>query len=129
MNASGRSVERALDRWPGLVLERDLLVVYDDLDLPPGRIRLRPSGGGGGHNGIGDVLEVLDTKQVPRLRFGVGRPGPSSGQTVIEYVLAPFEEAEWGERIEAAIDRAADAVEAVCSEGIRAAMERFNARG
>ena len=126
MNRSGRSVEAAIDRWPTLDPETDLVVVYDDLDLPTGRIRLRPSGGAGGHRGMGDIQTVLETKAIPRLRFGVGHPG-QSGQAVVDYVLAPFpvhEEAE----LEAAIDRAAEAIEQIASSGFTAAMGRFNAR-
>jgi len=125
MNRSGRTVEAALDRFNALDPESDVLVIFDDMDLPTGRIRLRPSGGGGGHRGIGDILTVLDTKAVPRLRFGVGHPG-KDGPSVIDWVLAPFPEEE-AETLEIAIERAADAVEAVLSEGITAAMGRFNA--
>jgi len=125
MNRSGRTVEAALDRFDALEPGADLLVVFDDMDLPTGRIRLRPSGGAGGHRGIGDILTVLETKAVPRLRFGVGHPG-KSGPSVIDWVLAPFPEEEV-DKLEGAIERAADAVEAVLAEGITAAMGRFNA--
>jgi PTH1 family peptidyl-tRNA hydrolase len=124
MNRSGRCVEAALERWRGIDPEQRLLIVYDDVDLPPGRIRLRPAGSAGGHRGIGDVLEALEREDVPRLRFGVGRPGTS--QEVPEWVLRPFSPEE--ERaLPTAIARAADAIEAVAREGLRTAMGQFNA--
>lgn len=125
MNRSGESVARALERWPTLDPSSDLMIVYDDLDLPTGRIRLRPSGGGGGHNGIGDVLERLDSKEVSRLRFGIGHPG--SAGAVIDWVLTPFSDVEEAEILPAAIDWAAQAIEATVDEGVRAAMGQFNA--
>ncbi len=126
MNRSGRSVEAALERWPTLDAERDLVVVYDDLDLPTGRIRLRPSGGAGGHRGMGDIQAVLDTKAIPRLRFGIGHPG-RDGPPVVDYVLGPFPEAE-EPILEDALERAADALEAIADGGFASAMGAFNAR-
>jgi PTH1 family peptidyl-tRNA hydrolase len=126
MNRSGESVELALERWPELVPESDLLVVYDDMDLPTGRIRLRPTGGAGGHRGIGDILDRLDTKAVPRLRFGIGHPGRA--EAVLDWVLQPFSEEEERRDLPEALARAADAVEAVVTEGVARAMGRFNAR-
>ena len=126
MNRSGESVEIALERWPELVPETDLLVVYDDMDLPTGRIRLRPSGGGGGHRGIGDILERLDTKAVPRLRFGIGHPGDAAG--VLDWVLQPFAQEEERDDLPESLEWAADAVEAVAAEGVTPAMGRFNAK-
>lgn len=125
MNRSGDAVAAALERWPALDVETDLLIVFDDLDLPTGRIRLRPAGGGGGHNGIGDILAQQGTKAISRLRFGVGHPGESG--PVIDWVLSPFSEAEEREILPEAIEWAADAVEAVIGEGVERAMGRFNA--
>ena len=125
MNRSGETVEVALERWPGLTPEADLLVVYDDMDLPTGRIRLRPSGGGGGHRGIGDILERLETKAVARLRFGVGHPG--SAARVLDWVLQPFAEEE-RDVLPGALEWAADAVEAAMADGVTSAMGRFNAK-
>jgi PTH1 family peptidyl-tRNA hydrolase len=125
VNRSGQSVVAALARWPALDPARDLIVVYDDLDLPPGRIRLRPSGGPGGHNGIGDILARLDSKEVPRLRFGVGHPGASGA--VIDWVLGAFSDEEEQRILPDAIDWAAQAVEAAIAEGVRSAMGSFNA--
>jgi len=125
MNRSGETVERALERWPGLSPAHDLIIVYDDLDLPVGRIRLRPSGGSGGHRGLGDILDRLETRQLPRLRFGIGHPGQASG--VLDWVLQPFDDSEEREILAGALGRAVDALEAVLREGLSTAMGRFNA--
>ena len=123
MNRSGAAVAEALR---GLAIEdpaADLLVVLDDVDLPFGRLRVRPSGSAGGHRGLGDVIEALERSDFPRLRFGVGRP-PAPLDTA-EWVLAPFsaeEETQLGPRIEAA----SEALGTALLEGIAAAMDRFN---
>lgn len=103
-----------------------VLVIYDEVNLPLGKLRLRRSGSPAGHRGLESVLENLRTAEVPRLRLGVapadGRP---PGEDLADFVLAPFEEGEW-EEAEAMILRAADACEAWVREGIEAAMGRFN---
>jgi PTH1 family peptidyl-tRNA hydrolase len=124
MNRSGDCVVAALDRWPNLDPATDLIVVYDDLDLATGRIRLRPSGGGGGHNGIGHILECLDSHAIPRLRFGIGHPGDS--QAVIDWVLGAFT-LEEQRALPSAIEWAAEGLEAAVREGVASAMGRYNA--
>ncbi len=124
MNRSGRAVLAALERFPSLVPETDLLIVYDDLDLPLGRLRLRPRGGAGGHRGIADILAVLDTRSVPRLRFGIGRP--ATGMPVVDWVLSPFGDDE-DQALAQSLERAAGAVEQVVEEGVERAMGRINA--
>lgn len=124
MNRSGASVAAALAHWPGLVRERDLLVVYDDLDLPLGRLRLRPGGSGGGHRGMADIARSLASTAIPRLRFGIGHPGTAAA--VVDWVLEPFAPEDESERLPAAIDRAAEAAACVVVEGLTAAMDRFN---
>lgn len=121
MNLSGISVA-ALLHWYHLNAYQDLLVVYDDLDLPPGTIRLRPRGGAGGHKGMGSIIEQLGTQDFCRLRVGIGRPAFGEPH---RYVLQDFTPEEW-EIVEAALERAADAVECFVQEGIVAAMNRFN---
>jgi len=123
MNRSGAAVAEALR---GLGIEdpaADLFVVLDDVDLPFGRLRVRASGGAGGHRGLGNVIETIGRSDFPRLRFGVGRP-PSPLDTA-DWVLDTFSEeeaAQLGERIEAA----SEAVGAALLEGVTAAMNRFN---
>jgi len=123
MNLSGRAVRAAIDAHP-IDPRADLLVVYDDLDLPFGRLRLRPSGGAGGHNGIGDIAEQLGHDEFARLRFGIGRP--PAGEDPIAYVLAPFAPEEECE-LPARLDAASDAIEWALSEGVARAMNRVNA--
>jgi PTH1 family peptidyl-tRNA hydrolase len=125
MNRSGAALLSVLEHWPELDPKTDLLVVYDDMDLPTGRIRLRPNGGGGGHRGIGDILTELGTKEIPRLRFGVGHPGSSS--EVIDWVLDCFSPMEESTVLPDALGRAADAIEMTIREGITPAMGQFNA--
>ena len=87
MNRSGRSVEAAIERWSDLDPERDLVVVYDDLDLPTGGSACVRPVVRGGHRGMGDIQAVLGTKAIRRLRFGVGHPG-KGGPPVVDYVLS-----------------------------------------
>lgn len=123
MNRSGTAVAAVLEAHPELDPRSDLLVVFDDLDLPLGRLRLRPSGGAGGHNGLADVLEVLGSRSVPRLRVGIGRP--QSGHDPVEYVLAPFA-ADERRALPGIVARAADAVETAVAQGVGPAMTEVN---
>ena len=125
MNRSGAAVRAALARWPALNPETGLLIIYDDMDLPTGRLRLRPRGGSGGHRGIGDILRELDMKEIPRLRVGVGHPG-SAGE-VVDWVLDSFSPDEEALVLPDLLGRAADAVEATIREGVTSAMGQFNA--
>ena len=123
MNRSGEAVAEALAALPEVDPAADLLVVFDDADLPLGRLRLRGRGSSGGHNGLADVLARLGSEGVPRLRFGIGRPLVPTG--TVEFVLAPFAEDE-EPLLARALPRAADAVACFVGEGIAAAMNRFN---
>jgi PTH1 family peptidyl-tRNA hydrolase len=101
----------------------DVLIVLDDLALPPGQIRLRAGGSAGGHNGLADVIAALGTDRVPRLRVGIG-PTPERMDTK-DYVLSRFDETEEPVMVEA-IGRAADAVEDWIARGVTYAMDRHN---
>lgn len=123
MNRSGTAVAEAVAGLPIEDPSSDLLVVFDDVDLPFGRLRLRPSGGAGGHRGLGHVLECLVRRDIPRLRFGVGRP-PESDDTA-DHVLAPFS-AEEAARLPELIARASEAAGVALREGVVSAMNGFN---
>ncbi|MGE5553011.1 MAG: aminoacyl-tRNA hydrolase [Betaproteobacteria bacterium] len=125
MNLSGDAVTGLL-QWYKLS-PSNVIVVYDDKDLPPGRIRVRPGGGPAGHRGMMSILQALGTQEVARVRVGIGRePAEQEGNDRgVGYVLSPFAKEEWP-HIEEALERAAEAVETVLSDGVEAAMQRFN---
>jgi len=130
MNRSGFAV-RCLVELHGLD-PAALLVVYDEVNLPFGRLRLRRSGSPAGHRGIESILENLRTDQVARLRIGIGSPeSPAAAGTavtaagLVDYVLSPFTPAEEA-ALAPVVQRAADACEAWLRDGIDAAMSRFN---
>ena len=100
-----------------------LLIVCDDINLPPGKLRLRRRGSAGGHNGIKSVIEAAASQEFPRLRIGVGRPQEGTGQ--IEHVIGPMDSQE-REVVDEAVERAAEAIECLLTEGIDEAMSRFN---
>lgn len=122
MNASGDAVA-ALVRWHRLRPD-DLTVVYDDIDLPLGVIRVRARGGSGGHRGMASVIEQIGDEGIPRIRVGIGRG--QGEQNTVAHVLSRFED---GERpaADAAMDRAAAAVEVLLARGVERAMNEFNA--
>ena len=123
VNLSGRAVA-PLARQYGLKPER-VLVVADDLDLRLGRVRLKPGGSAGGHNGHKSLIASLGTSEYPRLKIGIGA---ASGEPTIDHVLGSFTPIE-REVIDAAIGRAADGVEAVVERGVEAGMNLVNVGG
>jgi len=121
MNLSGESV-RELLRLYGLK-PNALLVVYDDVDLPTGTIRIRERGGPGTHNGMRSIVDEIDSTDFPRLRIGVG--SPTNGQNLADYVLG-VPSAEERVAIDVALDRAVEAIQLVARRGLPAAMNQFN---
>jgi PTH1 family peptidyl-tRNA hydrolase len=121
MNASGRSVRKAVDFYK-LELD-DLLVICDDLNLAAGRIRIRPRGSAGGQNGVKDIIRHLGSEAFPRLRLGIDRP--PEGWSVTDYVLGKLTKQEQ-ETFETATSKAADAVLCWATNGIGEAMNRYN---
>jgi len=120
MNLSGEAVA-ALVRFFKIPADR-VLVVYDDLDLPLARLRLRPDGGSGGHKGLKSIAERLGTQAFPRLRIGIGRPVHGDP---MDFVLQDFTVEEWID-MDGALDRAASSIEHWLAHGIDAAMNVFN---
>lgn len=124
MNRSGFAA-RCLVELHGVAPDA-VLVVYDEVNLPFGRLRLRRSGSPAGHRGIESILENLRTDQVPRLRLGIAADGgPVAAEALVGFVLSPFSAAE-EEALAPVVERAADACETWVREGIDAAMGRFN---
>lgn len=121
MNLSGQAVG-ALAHFYKVPLE-NILVVYDDVDLPQETLRMRPGGGSAGHKGMKSIIERLGSQEFPRLRLGVGRP--PGHKEAADYVLQDFSKAE-AEMLPQILDRAVDAVLVYLTEGLNAAMTQFN---
>jgi peptidyl-tRNA hydrolase, PTH1 family len=122
MNLSGAAVMPLLQFYK--IEIADLLVVVDEVQLETGRIRIRPSGSAGGHNGLKSIIGSLGTDAFPRLRIGVGLP-LTNHRDLVDHVLAKFD-ADERQTIAEAIARAADAAEVFVSDGPAEAMNRFN---
>lgn len=121
MNLSGEGVRPLIDYYN--IAVEDIVVIYDDLDLPVGKIRLREKGGHGGHNGIRSLIEHLGTKEFKRIRVGIGRP--TNAQPIVNYVLKPFAKEE-ADDVNHAIMIAADATETWVDKSFNDAMNHFN---
>ncbi len=123
MNDSGRAVRKLLDRYR--VQPSDLLVVFDDVDLPLGKMRLREKGGSGTHNGMRSIVAAIG-EDFPRLRVGVAPADPLREiADLVQYVLDPFE-ADERAAAETSLTRAAEAAEVALRDGIQPAMTKFN---
>lgn len=122
MNRSGEAVSLAAARQH--FAPAQIIVAYDDMDFPVGVVRVREGGGAGGHNGVASVIRLLDTDAFPRVRIGIGRPEP--GIDPVDWVLSPFAEPE--ESLAPVLDTAIDCIEAIITDGVEAAMNRFNQR-
>ncbi len=123
MNLSGQAVS-SLVRFYKIQLD-NLLVVYDDVDLPYGRIRMRPSGGSAGQKGMQSIIGQLGTQEFPRMRMGVGRP-PGS-EAAASYVLRDFS-GEDADFLPPILDRAVEAVMTYITEDLTTAMNRYNSK-
>ena len=120
MNLSGVAVAGLARRWK--VPPPDIFVIYDDMDLPFGKIRIRERGSSGGHKGIQSIIAEIGTDDFPRLRVGIGRPQDSDS---IDHVLSEFTQAESSE-LKDVYAKAVAAVETVLREGLPPAINRFN---
>ena len=127
VNLSGDPVA-CLVRKHGISLS-DLLIIYDDLDLPLGKIRLRQNGGSGGHKGMNSIISALGSEGFPRIRVGIGRPQieeqSMSEDAIVNYVLSDFSPQEEA-AIKPVIIKVAEAIDCFLTQGIEAAMSKFN---
>ncbi len=120
MNSSGEAVGKLFAFYK--IAPHDLLVVYDDLDLPLGKMRLRSRGSSGGHHGMESIIAHVGMSDFPRLRVGIGRPNPDAD---IDHVLGSFD-ADERVVMDETFARAADAIDVWLTDGITAAMNKFN---
>jgi len=126
MNRSGDAVSKLLKEYRAK--PQDTIVICDDINLPLGKMRIRPSGSTGGHNGLKSIIASIGSEDFPRIRIGIGRPTSewdSRSDPVVDYVLGDFLPNELN-AIKAAITRTAEAVECILFEGIAAAMNKYN---
>ena len=119
MNLSGQAVSRLMRQF-NLPVE-DLVVICDDMDLPLGRVRIRQRGGSAGHKGMESIIDSLGSQDFPRIRVGIGRPDGDE----VSYVLSDFT-AEEKDMVREAVAEVADALYCIFTEGIEAAMNRYN---
>ena len=119
MNLSGQAVSRLVRHFT--VPLEDLVVICDDLDLPLGKVRIRERGGSGGHKGMESIIDSLGSQDFPRIRVGIGRPDGDE----ISYVLSDFTAGE-REVVKEAVAKVAEALHCILTEGIEAAMNRYN---
>ena len=123
MNLSGESIREIVAFYK--IEPEDLMVIYDDIDIPAGTLRIRGKGSAGTHNGMRSVVYQLQDDSFPRIRVGIG--GEKGGRNLVAYVISGFPE-EDREKMREAILKAADAAECFVTEGISAAMNRYNTR-
>ncbi len=121
VNASGEAAIRLAAFFR--IKPQRFIVVLDDMNLPPGAIRLRKRGSDGGHKGLRSILQIFGTLEVPRLRIGIGPP--PEGTSAVDWVLSPFDE-QTLPAIKDAVARAADCIQAALERGLDYAMSQFN---
>ena len=122
MNLSGMSVRELVEK-SGVDPQKDLIVIYDELDLPLGMIRIRERGSSAGHNGMQSIINALQTEEITRIRLGVAPDDPAKGGA--RYILGQFRKSQLA-RVDEALDTTAQAVTVILQEGVAAAMNRFN---
>ena len=123
MNLSGESIRAAADFYK--VEPEHIMVIYDDISLEPGQLRIRKKGSAGGHNGIKSIISCLGTQEFPRIKVGVG--AKPDRMDLADYVLGHFSQIE-GRIMEDAAKEAGQAAQAIILDGIEAAMNRYNAK-
>lgn len=127
MNRSGQSVSRLVEKFD--INLNDLIIIHDDLDLPLGKIRIRQGGGSGGHKGVDSIISCLGSQAFSRLRVGIGRPATAFAEIgeadIMAYVLSDFTPEE-KQVVTQVIPRVSEAILCLLTEGLAAAMNRYN---
>jgi len=123
MNLSGRAVSKVVSYYK--IPLQDLLIVYDDLNLELGQIRIRKKGSTGGHKGMESIMQYLHSEEIPRLRIGIGNPLVNFNFDCVSYVLSNFNRGEEG-KIKETIKLSTKAIKTVIEEGFEKAMRKYN---
>ena len=121
MNLSGNCVKEIVDFYK--ISKEEILVIYDDMDIEPGKIKIRKKGSGGGHNGMKSIIQMLGTEKFPRIRIGIGRPEHNGDE--INYVIGAIPEEEIP-KLEEGVEKAKEAVIEILKNGIDSAMNKLN---
>jgi len=125
MNLSGRAVSKVVSYYK--IPLQDLLIVYDDLNLEFGQVRIRKRGSTGGHKGIESIMQYLHSEEIPRLRIGIGSPSVSFNFDCVSYVLSNFSDDE-EDRIKETIKLSTKAIKTAIEEGFEKAMRKYNGK-
>lgn len=121
MNLSGESIKEAIDFYK--ISEENLIIIYDDIDIEPGIIKIRKTGGPGTHNGMKSVIQNIQTEKFPRVRIGIGKPQEKGN--LIEYVIGGIPE-EDKKILDEATTKGKDAIIEILKSGVDIAMNKFN---
>ena len=121
MNLSGNRIQEFIKFYK--IEKENVIVIYDDMDIEPGLIKIRKQGGAGGHNGMKSIIQMLGTEEFPRIRIGIGRPKHNGDE--INYVIGSIPEEEIPE-LEKGTEKAKDAILEILKNGIDSAMNKFN---
>jgi len=123
MNLSGRAVNRVVSYYK--IPLQDLLIVYDDLNLELGQVRIRKKGSSGGHKGIESIMQYLNSEDIPRLRIGIGNPSLNYNFDCASYVLSNFNNDE-EDKIAEVIQLSTEAIKTIIEDGFEKAMRKYN---
>ena len=121
MNLSGNCIKEFVNFYK--IKNENILVIYDDMDIEPGTIKIRKKGSSGGHNGMKSIIQQLGTEEVPRIRVGIGRPEHSGDE--VNYVIGAIPEEEIP-KLEEGTEKAKEAIIEILKNGIDSAMNKFN---
>jgi PTH1 family peptidyl-tRNA hydrolase len=123
MNLSGRAVSKVVSYYK--ISLQDLLIVYDDLNLESGQVRIRKKGSAGGHKGIESIMQYLNSEDIPRLRIGISNPSVNFNFDCVSYVLSNFNNDE-KDKIEEVIQLSTEAIKTIIEDGFEKAMRKYN---
>ncbi len=123
MNLSGRAVSKVVSYYK--IAHQDLLIVYDDLNLELGQVRIRKKGSTGGHKGIESIMQYLNSEDIPRLRIGIGNPSANFNFDCVSYVLSNFNGDE-KDKTKEVIKLSTEAIKTIIEDGFEKAMRKYN---